>query len=31
MLKTIFVALYFSSVFPTAYFIAALAMFINYW
>ncbi|KAG5187159.1 hypothetical protein JKP88DRAFT_288252 [Tribonema minus] len=31
MLKTVFVALYFSAIFPAGYFIAALAMFINYW
>mmetsp|Transcript_7120 Transcript_7120/g.9972 ORF Transcript_7120/g.9972 Transcript_7120/m.9972 type:complete len:799 (+) Transcript_7120:67-2463(+) len=31
MLKTVFVALFYSAIFPTGYYIAALALFINYW
>jgi hypothetical protein len=31
MLKTVFVALFFSSLFPAGYYIACLAMFMNYW
>jgi hypothetical protein len=31
MLKTAFVALFFSSLFPAGYYIACIAMFMNYW
>lgn len=31
VLKTMFVCLFFSSIFPQGYFVAAMALFMNYW